>query len=234
MKAMVFAAGVGSRLKELTKDRPKCLMEVGGITMLERVVNRLKDVGVRTIAINLHHHPDQIEEFVRNKNGFGLEVVFSREQELLDTGGGLKRLHSVFETEDAYFVHNSDIFSDVDLGRLLADHRQHRSIGTLAVMRRSSSRGLFLDESSRLTGWTGEQNPPEGSRKGDLFPFCGISVASGELFQYMSTRDRFSLIEPYLEASRATGRVRGIVVDGSEWVDIGTPEQLQELRTRIE
>jgi NDP-sugar pyrophosphorylase family protein len=232
MKAMVFAAGVGSRLKEFTAHRPKCLMDVAGVTMLERVVERLKEVGVSEIAINLHHYPEQVEEFVKSRKEFGIRVLFSREEELLDTGGGLKKLKEFFASESAFLIHNSDIYSSVDLKTLVSTHDSHSSIGTLAVMKRCSSRGLYLDSESQLVGWTGEKTAPAPA-SAELFAFCGISAASGELFDYMDDRERFSLIEPYLLAARKTGRVRGHVVVDAEWTDIGTPEQLATLQRKL-
>jgi NDP-sugar pyrophosphorylase family protein len=231
MKAMVFAAGVGSRLGELTATTPKCLMKVGDQAMLELVVSRLKSAGVSAIAINVHHLADLVIDFVRSKNNFGIEVVFSNEATLLDTGGGLKKLRSFFEQEEAFIIHNSDIFSLCDLSALIQIHRARNAVGTLAVMERASSRGLYFDRNNVLVGWTQEsQGAPQD---GQALGFSGISVASGELFSYMGEADTFSLIRPYLEASRATGRVWGVAIPAEDWVDMGTPEQLALLRSKL-
>lgn len=231
MKAMVFAAGVGSRLRELTATTPKCLMKVGDHTMLELVVSRLKSVGVSAIAINVHHLADTVVDFVQAKNNFGIEVVFSHEATLLDTGGGLKKLRPFFEKEDAFIIHNSDIFSRCDLSTLIQIHQARNAVGTLAVMERASSRGLYFDSDNVLVGWTQEsQGAPEDGR---ALAFSGISIASGEIFSYMGEADAFSLIRPYLEASRATGRVWGVTIPADDWVDMGTPEQLALLRAKL-
>lgn len=231
MKAMVFAAGVGSRLRELTRTTPKCLMKIGEHAMLELVISRLKSVGVSSVAINVHHLADDVITFVRSKNNFDIDVVFSHEAKLLDTGGGLKKVRSFFEQEESFIIHNSDIFSSCDLSSLLECHRTRKAIGTLAVMERASSRGLYFDKNDVLVGWTQEsQGAPEGGR---ALAFSGISIASGELFSYMSDSDTFSLIRPYLEASRATRRVWGSIIPSEDWVDIGTPEQLELLRARF-
>lgn len=231
MKAMIFAAGVGSRLKELTRATPKCLMEVGGKTMLERVVDRLKAAGVTAVAINTHHHAEQVADFIKSKSYFGLEVLISHEATLLDTGGGLRKVAAFFAAEEAFLVHNADIFSEIDLSQLVERHRSHNAIGTLAVMERPSRRGLYFDANHHLVGWTQEEAATPGSAH--LLSFCGVSVASSELFSHMGGEGAFSIISSYLSAARATGRVYGENVTGVEWADIGTPEQLEALRGRI-
>lgn len=231
MKAMVFAAGVGSRLGELTKATPKCLMQAGGKTMLEHVIDHLKAVGVTEVAINLHHHPEQIRQLVAQKNSFGLRIVFSEEQELLNTGGGLKNLRSFFEEEERFIVHNSDVYCTHSLALLLDAHRNRRALATLAVMKRSSKRGLFFDSEMRLVGWTEEKMPVPDTMQ--LRAFSGISVCSGEIFQFMDERPSFSILEPLLRASRATHRVFGDEIGASTWIDVGTPEQLAVLQKRL-
>ena len=231
MKAMILAAGIGSRLKDLTRDTPKCMMEVGGKTMLEHVVERLISAGVTAVAINVHHHADKVTEFIKSKNDFGLEVVISHEPKLLDTGGGLKRVANFFSGEEAFLIHNADIFSDIDLAHLVENHRDKKAIGSLAVMERPSKRGLFFDAKHNLVGWTEESI--DAPAQSTLLGFCGISVASHEIFSYMGDEPAFSIIKPYLVAARASKRVGGTIVTGAEWTDIGTPEQLENLRKKF-
>jgi MurNAc alpha-1-phosphate uridylyltransferase len=229
MKAMIFAAGVGSRLKELTRDTPKCLMQVGSKTMLEHVVDRLKAAGVSGVAINVHHHAEKVIQFVRERNNFDLDVLISHETTLLDTGGGLKKVAPFFSGEDAFLIHNADIFSTVDLGELVTRHQAHKAVATLAVMARESRRGLYFDPNYHLVGWTGEENPPASTT---LLNFSGISVASHEIFSHMGDEAVFSIIKTFLAAARTTQRVWGELIQGAEWTDIGTPEQLEALRKR--
>jgi NDP-sugar pyrophosphorylase family protein len=216
-KAMIFAAGIGSRLKALTKDTPKCLMQVGGTPMLERVVDRLKGVGVRSVVINVHHHAEQ--------------VTFSHEPILLDTGGGLKKVQELFANEGSFFLHNADIHCESDLGELLSRHQSRNALATLAVMTRESKRGLFMTSAMELVGWTGEMAPPPPNAK--QFAFSGISICAPDIFSYMPSGDTFSIIEPFLSCARATRAVFGVEIDPSTWVDIGTPEQLAALRARF-
>ncbi len=231
MKAMVFAAGVGSRLGNLTTATPKCLMSLGKETILEHVLNRLIAVGVTSVAINLHHHGDKVVDFLHSRENLGLSITYSRESVLLDTGGGLKKLQSFFEAEDAFIIHNSDIYSLCNLSALVDQHRQRNAIGTLAIMNKPTTRGLYFDSQNVLAGWTqeGHSAPPGGS----CMAFSGISVASGQLFTFMEPRDSFSLITPYVSAARATRQVWGAVIPSEDWVDIGTPDQLAELRVRL-
>ncbi len=224
MKAMILAAGVGSRLGELTKETPKCLIQVGSKTVLEHVVERLKAAGVTAATINVHHHAEKVVSFVASRGSFGIHIEFSREASLLDTGGGLKRAASFFAGEEAFIVHNADVLSTIDLSALTALHRSRGAIGTLAVLRRQSSRGLYLAVDSSLQGWTGEASAPPSQSQ--IFGFCGVSIASARLFSFMPPKDSFSLIEPYLAAARATKLVWGEVCQDAEWIDIGTPAQL--------
>jgi NDP-sugar pyrophosphorylase family protein len=232
MKAMIFAAGVGSRLKEITRDTPKCLMSVGGKTMLEHVVDRLKAAGVTALAINTHHHAELVTDFIKSKGYFGLEVLVSYEPSLLDTGGGLRKVAPFFAGEEAFLIHNADIYSDINLSALVEKHRSKKAIGTLAVMERPSKRGLYVDSRHHLVGWT--QEARKAPKQARLYSFCGISVASHEIFSHMTESGAFSIISSYLTAARATGRVYGEVITNATWTDIGTPEHLEALRTRLQ
>lgn len=232
MKAMIFAAGVGSRLGSLTRSTPKCLIEVGGTPMLERVVGNLMRVGVTSVVINIHHHAEQVAQFIKSRQNFGIEVSLSPEEHLLDTGGGLKRVEALFRDSEAFIIHNADIFYSGDLSALLSVHRSQAAIATLMIMERDSQRGLYFDETQRLVGWTADSAaPPMGAvQRG----FCGISICSPELFAYMPNTEKFSLIVPFLAAARATQRVWGtLAATDATWADIGTPAQLDIVRQLV-
>jgi NDP-sugar pyrophosphorylase family protein len=231
MKAMIFAAGIGSRLKEFTHNTPKCLMALGSSTILEHVISQLKQVGVQEIVINLHHFPEQITNYLKQHSNFGLTVHLSHEPELLDTGGGLKQAKRYFEGERAFLVHNSDIYCTQSLAPILEAHKVRGSIATLGTMRRQSKRGLYFNSDSQLVGWTEESiAAPLDSA---LRAFSGISVCSSEIFNFMDSRFKFSIVESFLAASRATGRVHSAEIDPDKWVDIGTPEKLADLRAKL-
>lgn len=228
MKAMIFAAGIGSRLQEITKETPKCLVDIGGLTILEHVVTRLKEAGVSAVAINVHHHADKVVDFVKSRGYFGLEVAFSHETSLLDTGGGLKKLAPFFMQERDFFIHNADIYSDINLLSLLEAHRSQDAVATLAIMSRDSKRGLYFDSQFHLVGWSESSEPPPAQSA--LYGFCGVSVVSSEIFKYMESADRFSIIRPFMAAALTTHKVLGHTCSGATWADIGTPEKLRKLR----
>lgn len=234
MKAMVFAAGIGSRLGEFTRHTPKCLMEVGGKTMLEHTVDRLKAAGVNEIIINVHHLPQMILDLVQQKNFFGITVHFSHEDVLLDTGGGLKKVRDLFNTSEPFFIHNSDIFTTYDLQELLHAHRQRNALATLLILDRPSKRGLYFDRNLQLVGWTAQKDLviPEDAKH---FGFSGIHVADSRIFNFMPDKPVFSIIEPYLQAMRQNQLVAGYVPkDTGYWIDIGSPDKLRELKIRLE
>jgi MurNAc alpha-1-phosphate uridylyltransferase len=231
MKAMIFAAGIGSRLKQYTQNTPKCLMPLGDTTILERVVTRLKGVGVSEVVINIHHHPEQVIEHVRSRGDFGIKVHLSHEPTLLNTGGGLKKVRDIFRGERAFFVHNADIHYTGDLASLLDAHHRRSTVATLGIMNITLDSGLFFDSEQRLVGWTG--STPCASDQAKLYSFSGISVCSEELFSYMDEAEKFSIIEPFIAAARSTGRVFGAEIDHLSWVDIGTPERLEALRQSL-
>jgi NDP-sugar pyrophosphorylase family protein len=238
MKAMIFAAGIGSRLGDLTKDTPKCLMPINGsITILEHVITNLRSFGVTEAVINLHYLPDKITEYLARNANFGLKKLhLSYESSLLDTGGGLKGVADLFKGEDAFFVHNSDIYCDYDLGLLVDQHHRRDAVATLGVMQRRSLRGLYFNNEGVLTGWSGDVGGSisHTDQAGQLLAFSGISICSDELFLFMDNRNKFSIIESFLSAARQTARVYGLEIPNHSWIDIGTPDKLQELRTRLE
>lgn len=237
MEAMVFAAGLGTRLGELSVTTPKCLVDVGGTPMLERVLGRLAMVGVTRAVVNVHHLRGQVEAFVRSRR-WDLEVVLSPEESLLGTGGGLKRARPLLAATEPFFVHNADIFSDLDLSALWGAHRAG-DLATLAVMDRPTSRTLSFDERGVLVGWangdgTNERVPGAVGRI-EGRAFSGIQVVSPQIFDYLE-RDtgNFSIIKTYMHGSRAGVAVRAFRMDGVFWADVGTPEKLAAVRARTE
>jgi MurNAc alpha-1-phosphate uridylyltransferase len=234
MKAMILAAGIGSRLGQLTQSTPKCLMQAGGKTLLEHVIIKLKAVGVTELAINVHHHAEQVTSFLAANNNFGLPVHLSYEASLLDTGGGLKKVQRFFAHEQAFILHNADVYCTQDLRHIIESHRSRNALATLAVMKRESKRGLFFNESWQLTGWSQQSSTETPTPTSTLYAFSGMSVCSHELFAHMDSRDTFSIIETFLAAAHATGRVFGEPIDSTHWVDIGTPEALRALQQKLD
>ena len=236
MKAMVLAAGLGTRLGELGRTTPKCLVQAGGKSMLEHVITRLRQAGVTEIVINLFHLGEQIESFV-DPSKLGISVQFSKETELLGTGGGLKAAAQHFAREELFLMHNADIYSEINLRALIAAHRTKRPLATLAVMERETSRPLVFDGASQLVGWESKEN-----QKQDLlgaaeplrrYAFSGIQVLSPEVFNHMAgERGSFSIIRTYMNAARAHKPIVAYLTD-EYWLDIGTPDKLKQLNQHL-
>ncbi|HVP56135.1 MAG TPA: nucleotidyltransferase family protein [Candidatus Eisenbacteria bacterium] len=234
MKAMVLAAGLGTRLRPLTNDRPKALVEIGGHTLLEITLTRLRAVGVREVIVNVHHFAEMIAECLAAKQNFGMRIELSREEVLLDTGGGLKKAAWFFledGREEPFLLHNVDVISDIDLAQMVEFHRSQRALATLAVQQRTSSRYLLFDELGLLCGrrFEGEQRT-ELARPAEplqALAFCGIHVISPRLLGMMSEEGAFSIIETYLRLAARENKVAAFRADKYYWRDLGTVGSLR-------
>ena len=231
MRAMILAAGLGTRLRPLTDTRPKALVEIDGRTLLEITLERLRSFGVRDVIVNAHHFGDMIAEYVRSRD-FGMRVEISREDELLDTGGGLKKAAHFFlqdNSSEPFILHNVDVISSVDLCALVESHRQNQALATLAVQQRESSRQLLFDDQLRLCGRQSNSDNSElvrPARQARALAFCGIHVISPRIFQLMTEEGAFSIIETYLRLAERDEAISGFCADGYYWRDVGKPESL--------
>jgi mannose-1-phosphate guanylyltransferase len=237
MKAMILAAGLGTRLRPLTDDRPKALVEVGGRTLLEITLSRLRAFGVREVIVNVHHFADMVVDYLRANDNFGMRIEVSREEVLLDTGGGLKKAAWFFlESSDdidkdaPFIVHNVDVISTIDLGRMAQFHAERQALATLAVEERPSSRHLLFDEQLRLCGRrVGREQAPEMVRAAhptQALPFSGIHVISPRLFKLLTEEGGFSIITSYLRLAGQGENVVAFRADQYYWRDLGRPENL--------
>jgi len=231
---MVFAAGVGSRLRPLTDRVPKALIEVGGRSLLELVLERLIRAGVDSAVVNVHHEPDQIVTFL-NTGRIRIPIAVSRETELLDTGGGLKHAASLLAGDKPFFIHNVDVLSGIDLEALYRDHTKSGALVTLAVQPRATGRALLFDPEGLLTGW--EEGP--GGRRDWAGPphsnverlaFCGIHVASPSLLSRLSESGAFPIVSAYLRLAGEGAIIRAFRADGVFWSDVGNAEKLEAVR----
>jgi NDP-sugar pyrophosphorylase family protein len=247
MKAMILAAGLGTRLRPLTNDRPKALVEVGGRTLLEITILRLREFGVREVIVNVHHFADMVVEYLKQRGNFGMRIEISREEELLDTGGGLKKAgwfflesDSRFDNDEPFILHNVDVISTIDLGRMVEFHREHNAMATLAVQERETSRYLLFDDDMRLCGRrAGRDGASEVARESaqiKALAFCGVHVISQRIFQGMTEDGAFSILSSYLRLAKTGKDISGFVADESYWRDLGTPERVaraeEELRSK--
>ncbi|HEY1424640.1 MAG TPA: nucleotidyltransferase family protein [Candidatus Acidoferrum sp.] len=235
MKAMILAAGLGTRLHPLTDQRPKALVEVAGRTMLEIALLRLASFGVTEFIVNVHHFADQVVQFLESKNNFGMRIEISREDVLLDTGGGLKKAAWFFQENNSaepFFLHNVDVLSNIDLAQMAAEHRASGALATLAVQSRESSRQLFFDEGGQLCGRRKRGAADEFVRQAPLLTplaFSGIHVISPRFLTLIDKVTVFSIIDTYLHGASRGERICAYSADRAYWVDLGKPENIRQV-----
>jgi NDP-sugar pyrophosphorylase family protein len=234
MKAMILAAGLGTRLGSLTASRPKALVELNGTPLLALVIQRLQLFGFDEIIINIHHFAEQIIQYLQRHNNFGLRISISDEREmLLDTGGGIKKAEWFFNNGQPFLVHNVDIISSIDLKALYQYHHDTQAMATLACKERSSSRYFLFDRQQRLCGWennqTGEQKIaiPVSLDELQQMAFSGIHVIRPELLRQIRQTGAFSIIDIYLHLA-ASNLINCFDICEADVTDVGKPEQLQQ------
>lgn len=235
MKAMIFAAGLGTRLQGETADKPKALVEIGGKTLLEHAINKLKTEGVQEIVVNIHHFADLVIDFIQNRD-WGLPVHISNESDkLLETGGGLKKAAHFFDDNSPILIYNVDILSNLDLQVLKEAHLNSGALATLVVRKRETQRYFKFDENKNLVGWlnkkTGESkiSRSENFENATEMAFSGIHIIQPEFLKMMPDKDRFSIVKVYLELAK-THEIKGYFDDSDSWIDVGKPVQLMQAR----
>ena len=231
MKAILFAAGLGTRLQPFTNHKPKALVEVNNKTLLERNIRYLQHFGVNDVIVNVHHFAAMIEDTIKKNKGFGSNISISDEREaVLETGGGLKKAASFFAGDDTFVVMNADVLTNLDLGKMIAAHRRAKGIATLAVMQRASTRQLLFDNHMHLTGWvnnsTREERIARTANPANSFAFSGIHVVSHTLLHEIRFEGKFSLIDVYLDLAK-THLISGYDHTGGLFIDVGKPESIE-------
>jgi len=243
---MILAAGPGTRLRPLTDHRPKALVEVAGRTLLEITLSRLRAYGIREVIINVHHFADMIVDYLKTNNNFGMRIEVSREEVLLDTGGGLKKAAYFFledsnRFEEPFILHNVDVISTIDLRRMVQFHTEKQALATLAVQNRETSRYLIFDEQLQLCGRRSglDQNIEfvRSSQQVQALAFSGIHVISPRLFPMMMEEGVFTIITSYLHLAAHQERILAFRADEYYWRDLGRPENLmqaaQDLKQKV-
>jgi|SRR5712692_2125179 len=246
MKAMILAAGLGMRLRPLTDNRPKALVEIAGRTLLEITLSRLRAFEIHEVIINVHHFADMILEYLKANDNFGMRIEVSREEALLDTGGGLKKAAYFFlehsnTFEEPFILHNVDVLSTIDLRSMVKFHIDHQALATLAVQDRETTRYLLFDEHLQLCGRrSGRDQKSEfvrSSQQVRALAFSGIHVISPRLFARMSEEGVFSIITSYLHLAAHGENILAFRADEYYWRDLGKPENLmeaaQDLRQKV-
>ncbi|MGA7907913.1 MAG: nucleotidyltransferase family protein [Candidatus Sulfotelmatobacter sp.] len=237
MKAMILAAGMGTRLRPLTDRRPKALVEVGSRTLLEITLTRLQSFGVREVIINVHHFADMVIEYLNKNDNFGMRIEISREDTLLDTGGGLMKaawffLEPANRTQEPFILHNVDVISTIDLGRMVQFHTEDHALASLAVQERETSRYLLFDEQHRLCGRrAGRDGKPELVQPSPhwlALGFSGIHVISPRLLALITEHGAFSIVDSYLRLAARGERILAFRADEYHWRDLGKPENVAQ------
>lgn len=235
MKAMIFAAGLGTRLRPLTDTMPKALVPVAGIPMLERVLTKLKAAGYDEFVVNVHHFAEKIIGFLDEKQNFGVKIDVSLEKEdALETGGGIRKAAPLLGGCGRFIVHNADILSNLDVEWFRSQDRPD-ALATLLVREAEADRYLLFDDDMRLVGWTNVRTGEVKSPFADFDPskyhrysFCGIHILSDEIPAMMQEwPEKFSIIDFYLKTA-ASRPIVGVLARGLELIDIGSPEKLAE------
>ena len=232
MKAMIFAAGLGTRLHPYTIDKPKALVKIVGKTLLEMAIEKVSNAGYSDIVINIHHHGNQIIEFLEKKNYFGLNISISDERDqLLDTGGGIKKAAPYLKGNEPFLVYNVDVLSNIDLNLFRLYHFENGGLATLAVRDSKTARYLVFNEDMMLSGWknisSNEEKIVREIINKSLFAFSGIQIIDPSIFSLITESGSFSLISLYLRLAK-TEKIFGYNDTSSIWMDLGKPEQLKE------
>ena len=243
MKAMILAAGLGTRLRPLTDDRPKALVEVGGRTLLEIALTRLRAFGIREVIVNTHHYADMILKYLEANDNFGMNIEISREEILLDTGGGLKKAAHFFledsvGSQEPFILHNVDVISTIDLRRMMRFHTEQDALATLAVQDRETSRYLLFDEHGKLcgrrAGRDGSAEMVRSARQAQALAFSGIHVVSPHLLTKMEEEGAFSIIAAYMRLAAQGEKIVAFRADEYYWRDLGRPENVLQAARDME
>lgn len=231
MKALIFAAGKGTRLKPFTDHHPKALAKVNGIPLLERNIKYLKSFGINDFVVNVHHFGEQIIDFLKLNNNFNCNIEISDESlELLETGGGLVFARKFLDFDEDFLIMNADILTDLDINELVKYHTKKKDLITLAVSERESSRKLLFNDDMVLKGWmnvqSGEQRLAEFNKAFKPYAFSGIHCINPEIFDKIKRTGKFSIMEEYLDLMQ-TEEIHGYIHQ-SKLIDVGKPHSIIE------
>lgn len=237
MKAMVFAAGLGTRLENETRYKPKALVEIAGKPLLQLVVEKLSSEGINEVVVNVHHFSEQVVDFVK-RHDFGIPVKISDESEkLLDTGGGLKKASRFFSGQESVLIYNVDVISNLNLRLLMEEHFRTGAMATLVVRDRETQRYFKFNHEKRLVGWenitTGETkiSVPEEFEDAVSMAFSGIHIINPAIFNLFPAEDRFSITGFYVNIA-FDHIIKGYFDESDLWMDLGKPNQLREIRKK--
>jgi len=236
MKAMIFAAGLGTRLKPITDTIPKALVTIQSVTMLEIAIRKLINAGVDSLIINIHYRGEQIKDFLKANRNFGINIQLSDESDLLlDTGGGLEKAKHFFDKNESFFLYNVDILTETNMKKMWNVHQSGNNLATLLLNERTSDRNFLFDDNQILCGWTSHSKKQTIVSSGIpkvLYhkAFCGIHVVSPLFFNFLEDfkmKQVFSIVDVYLKIAE-TQTIKGYIDNESYWNDVGKPENLND------
>lgn len=235
MEAMIFAAGLGTRLQNETADKPKALVEIGGKTLLQRAIEKVTEAGASQIVVNVHHFSELVIQFIQ-AHQWQVSVNISDESGLLlETGGGLKKAAPLFSGNQPILLYNVDVLSDVNLRDMVEIHIESGALASLLVRSRKTQRYFKFNKEMQLVGWINKQNGEKKISREENFDratelaFSGIHFVQPEIFNFMPAEERFSIVKLYLELAK-TRTIKGIVDDSELWLDVGKPDELETAR----
>jgi N-acetyl-alpha-D-muramate 1-phosphate uridylyltransferase len=223
-KALILAAGFGSRLMPLTNDTPKALLKINGKTLLEHVIGKLINSGIEEFIVNVHHHRSKMLDYL-SRNDFGKKISVSEENEILGTGGGIKNTAGFFADCKSFLVYNVDVISELDIGELFEFHMKFHPTATLAIQKRDTTRPLIFDSENLLVGrmQTGtEKKYKNPSGKTFLAGFCGIHIISHEIFNNFQETGTFDIFTTYFRLAEGNKKILGYDIGDCSWRDVGT------------
>jgi N-acetyl-alpha-D-muramate 1-phosphate uridylyltransferase len=225
MKAMILAAGLGTRLKPFTEKHPKALYPVNGKPLLQRNIEYLQSFGIKNVIVNVHHFANQIIDAIKDNHGWGSNVVISDEtNEVLETGGGLKKAADyLLEGNEPFVLMNADMLTDLDIEKMSEQHNLNNPIATLAVTDRATSRYLMFDENNILCGWYNEKTGEQKGKAGTKKAFSGIHIISPAIFALIKEEGKFSMIDLYLRLAD-TEKIMAFDHSNGKLIDVGKPE----------
>ncbi|NLO69058.1 MAG: NTP transferase domain-containing protein [Bacteroidales bacterium] len=238
MKAMILAAGLGTRLQPLTDSKPKALLEINGVSLLEMAIRRVAGAGIRDIVINVHHFAGQVIDFLNKADSFGLNIMISDESDLLlDTGGALKKAAHFFNGEEDFLIHNVDVLTDLNINELIIDHQRSGARATLAVRERPTSRNLLIDQSGQLCGWEYPEKHLRVLNRDSIrglrpVAFSCIYLLSTKLFEKMPEDQVFGLM-PWLLSLCGQEGIRTWEHPAGFWYEAGRPESLAQAEKKL-
>jgi len=232
LKALLFAAGLGTRLKEHTQDKPKALVCLAGKPLLQHAIEHLKRSGITDIVINVFHFAEQVISFIEENNYFGIDIHISDERDqLMDTGGGLKKAGVFLNSNEPILIYNVDVISNLDLNVLLKYHQEQKALATLVVRSRKTSRYLMFDQNLQLSGWKNFSNEETRISRPELFAnaqplaFSGIHLIQPELLEMITEEGKFPIMDLYLRLAKNQS-IKAFIDDSDLWMDLGKPEEL--------